>query len=105
MEKRILIDKRADKELRRFSRSIQIKFQALFQILEQKGQLEEPFGKKLSGAINLFEMRIRYQGQWRALYAYIEKDLILVLSAFVKKTQKTSPVELEKARKRLSDYK
>ena len=105
MVKRILIDKRAEKELKKFSRPVQLKFQALFEILENDGKLEEPFGKKLSGKVSLFEMRIRFQGQWRALYAYIEKNSILILSAFVKKTQKTPITELEKAKSRLNDYK
>jgi len=44
--KAVLIDKRAEKELKKFSRPVQLKFQALFEILEEDGKLEEPFGKK-----------------------------------------------------------
>lgn len=105
MEKTILLDKRAEKELKSFPRIIQLKFQALFEILEQTGKLEEPFGKKLSSRGNLFEMRVKHEGQWRAIYAYMQINAILILSAFGKKTQKTPIVEMEKAKKRLAEYK
>lgn len=105
VEKAVLIDKRAEKEIRKFTRTVQLKFQALFEILEQDGKLEEPFGKKLSGRDNLFEVRVKQDGQWRAIYAYIDKNSIIILCAFVKKTQKTPVTELEKAKRRLVDYK
>lgn len=104
MKKTIFIDRRAEKELKRFTRQIQLKFQAFFEILEHDGKLEEPFGKKLSGKEHLFEVRVKHQGQWRAIYAYKNEKIIIVLSAFAKKTQKTPIKELEKARKRLLDY-
>lgn len=105
VKKKVFIDKRAEKELKKFPRLVQLKFQALFEILELNGKLEEPFGKKLVGNTYLFEVRLKYQGQWRALYAYIIVDSIIVLSAFAKKTQKTPITELEKAKKRLHEYK
>ena len=104
MEKTVLIDKRAEKELKNFSRPIQLKFKTLFAILEKKGKLEEPFGKKLSGRENLFEIRVKQDGQWRSIYAYMDKNIIIILSAFGKKTQKTPIAELEKAKRRLADY-
>ena len=104
LAKTVFIDKRAEKELKSFSRQVQLKFKTLFVILEKKGKLEEPFGKKLAGRDNLFEIRVKHDGQWRAIYAYIEKDLIIILLAFAKKTQKTPQAVLEKAKRRLSDY-
>ena len=72
--------------------------------LKKIGRLEEPFGKKLSGMAHVFEMRVKHEGQWRALYAYLYKNSIVVLSAFAKKTQKTPRVELERVRKKLLGY-
>ena len=80
---------------------VELKFRALFEILEEKGRLEQPYAKKLSGEEGLFELRVRHRGQWRALYAYMKKSVIVVLSAFSKKTQKTPSKELAKAKKRL----
>ncbi len=102
--KTVCIDKRAEKELKKFPRCVQLRFQALLEILEEDGMLEEPFGKKLSGQPNLFEMRVKYQGQWRALYAYLQENQIIILSAFSKKTQKTPIAEIEKAKERKKYY-
>lgn len=104
VKKIVLIDKRAQKELNAFPHGVQLKFAALFQILEQSGKLEEPFAKKLAGKEKLFEVRVKYLGQWRGIYAYIESEHIIILSAFAKKTQKTPSKELELARRRLTEY-
>jgi len=104
VKKHVIIDPRANKELKKFSRVVQLKFKTLFEILETEGKLEEPFGRKLVGGENLFEARVKYMGQWRAIYGYREVEEIVILSAFVKKTQNMPLTELEKARKRLADY-
>jgi len=105
VKKIILLHVRAEKELLKFSRVVKLKFKGLFEILESTGKLEEPFAKKLSGQNDLFELRVRHKGQWRAMYAYIEDSSIIILSAFHKKTQKTPQSELNKASKRLQEYK
>ncbi len=104
MKKIVIVDRRTNKELQHFPIAVQIKFKALFKALEIYGKLEEPEGKKLIGNSGLFEVRVKYQGQWRAVYAYIKNDQIIILSAFAKKTQKTPKTELEKARNRLLEY-
>ena len=103
MKKSVIIDKRADKEIRKFGRKVLNKFRALFDILKDEGVLAEPFAKKLSET-GLFEVRVKYRGQYRALYAYFEKEYIVILTAFIKKTQKTPLHEISKAKKRLSEY-
>lgn len=105
MKKIIIVDKRSAKEINNFPREVQLKFRAMFIVLGNEGRLEEPDGKKLVGAAGLFEIRIKHQGQWRAIYAYVQDDNIIILSAFAKKTQKTPTSELDKAKKRLFDYK
>lgn len=103
-KKTVVIDRRTDKELQHFPVAVQVKFKGLFKALGIYGKLEEPEGKKLVGNSGLFEIRVKHQGQWRAVYAYIKNDQIIVLCAFVKKTQKTSKSELDKAKYRLLDY-
>ena len=39
------------------------------------------------------------------MYAYMTGNKIIILSHFMKKTNKTPKIEIEKARKRLDDYK
>ena len=105
MKKTVIVDRRGAKEIKKFPSIVQNKFRAVFAILESSGRIEEPVGKKLEGNNNLFEIRIKFRGQWRALYAYIAGDAIIILSAFIKKTQRTPPAEIEKAKKRLNEYK
>lgn len=51
------------------------------------------------------EIRIREaSGAFRVIYQAALQDVVLVLSAFQKKTQKTPLREIEKARDRLGDY-
>lgn len=102
VKKQVVIDPNAVKELRSFTASVQARFAAIFAILAAEGLLKEPFAKKL--AHDLFELRVRHNGQWRALYAYIDKQTIVILCAFNKKTQKTPAKEIHTAELRLRRY-
>jgi phage-related protein len=103
-QKIIRVDYRAQKELQSLPKTVQLKFITIFGLLERNGQLREPFGKKLSGAPRLFEMRVKCQGEWRSVYAYSEKEYIIVLSFFNKKTNQTPKAELFKAIHRFRTY-
>jgi phage-related protein len=105
LKKTVLLHKKAENELSKFPRIVGLKFKALFEILEKKGRLEQSFAKKLTGQDELFELRVTFQGQWRAVYAYVLRDTIVILSAFSKKRQKTPPKEIAKAEKRLLEAK
>ena len=102
MRKTVFVDRRADKEFRKLPRQVQFKFKALFEILEEEGKLEEPFAKKIS--FQLFEVGVKHLGQWRAIYAYLYENSVVILTAFSKKTQKTPLSELEKAKERRKNY-
>lgn len=103
VSKIILFDKRASKEIKKFPIQVIRKVSARIKNLAKHGELFEPFGKKLNK--NLFEMRIKFRGQWRVIYAYLTKNNnVIILSAFHKKTQKTPVKELEKAKNRLKGY-
>ncbi len=104
MKKSVRVDKRAEKELKRFPGDVYAKFIATFEILEMDGRLEEPYAKKIRNKKGIFEIRVRYKGQWRAIYAYLINNLIVILSAFRKKTQKTPLKEIQKAVNRLQTY-
>lgn len=102
MRKNIFVDKNAEKELRKFSEEVQLEFEAYFKILEIEGKLEPPHAKKISR--DLFEIRIKLQGEYRGFYAYIGKLDIVILHFFRKKTQKTPIKDLELAQKRYKQY-
>ncbi|MEN8254498.1 MAG: type II toxin-antitoxin system RelE/ParE family toxin [Verrucomicrobiota bacterium] len=75
--------------------AVQAEYIKLVEQLEQDGRLVEPYGKKLDKG--LFEMRIRRGGQVRILYFYQEKEYVVGVHGFVKKTQKTPQRELKQA--------
>jgi phage-related protein len=102
VKKIVEIDEKAFKELKSFSDEVQAKFFALFEILGVEGFLLEPYAKRINK--NICEIRVKHSGQWRALYAYIEKNKVIILSAFNKKQQKLPLKELHKAEQRLRRY-
>ncbi len=102
MKKVVTIDPSAAEELNSFPIAVRARFNDLFEILSLEGKLEMPFAKKVTK--NLFEIRVRTSGQWRATYAYFLETQIIILSAFQKKVQKTPKNELESALKRFKKY-
>ena len=77
----------------------------IFQVLKEYGLSSIiPHVKKLTGT-PLWEIRIMGQDNIRIIYAAIQKDSILVLHGFSKKTQKTPLREIETALKRHTDWK
>ena len=102
MKKKVVLDKRAEKELKKLTSDVKAKFIAYFDILARDGRLAEPYGKRLNK--DLFEVRVKYKGQYRAFYAYIQEDNILILVVFQKKSQKTPLKKIKTAYYRLGIY-
>ncbi|HZX49979.1 MAG TPA: type II toxin-antitoxin system RelE/ParE family toxin [Candidatus Paceibacterota bacterium] len=102
MRKEILYDKNALKELREFREEVQEEFAACIKTLKQEGQLEYPEARKV--ARNLFEIRVVHEGAYRAFYAYVMKESIVILHFFQKKTQKIPLKNLKLAQQRLKQY-
>lgn len=102
MKKNIFLDKHAEKELRELGEEVQLEFEAYLKILGLEGKLDFPHAKKISG--DLFEIRIKLEGEYRGFYAYIGKLDIVVLHFFRKKSQKTPIKNLELAQRRLKLY-
>ena len=73
---------------------------AYLDILEEMGtRVGEPVTKHLDGEI--WELRPLSN---RILYAYVKDNTFLLLHHFKKKTQKTPPGEIEKAKRELDDH-
>lgn len=102
MEKVLKIDYRAERELNKFSESVYYKFQGLIRILRIEGKIELPDGKKIGK--NLFEIRLKIDGEYRGIYAYIKGNIIIILHFFRKKSQKTPIKDLKLSQKRLKEY-
>lgn len=93
---------------RKFIESLQEKQQRkiirILTYIEEYGLITAiPHVKKLTGT-PLWEIRILGQDSIRVLYATIEKDIILVLHGFIKKSQKIPHKELETTINRLNDW-
>ncbi len=102
MKKEIFVDKSAKKELSKFSEEVREEFDAFFDNLREKGKLEFPEAKKVSK--NLFEIRVKFRGEYRGFYAYADKVYIVILHIFKKKTKKTPLKNLRLAERRLKKY-
>ena len=73
-------------------------------LLEEFGtKLREPYSKSLGDGI--FELRVKFASDIsRIFYFFYVDNKIILTNGFIKKTQKTPPGELEKARQYKADY-
>ena len=102
MSIKVFFDNKAQKEFKEFAEPVQMKFDSVLKTLRESGRLDFPDGRKIDK--NLYELRIKYQGEFRGLYAYIIQSQIVVLHFFRKKTQKTPIKDLKTAKRRLKFY-
>lgn len=102
MSIKVFFDNKAQKEFEEFTQPVQIKFDFLLRTLRESGRLDFPDGRKIDK--NLYELRIKHQGEYRGLYAYIIQSQIVILCFFRKKTQKTPIKNLKTAKRRLKFY-
>lgn len=66
-------------------------------------ELREPYSKHLSQGI--FELRAKVGSDiTRVMYFFYVDQHIILTNGFIKKTQKTPPKEIEKAKKYRADY-
>ena len=74
------------------------KIYKLIERLESEGRLLFPHARKLEGYKGLWEIRLLSKmGAVRIFYVYWERETVLLVSGFVKKSQKTPTRELERA--------
>ena len=104
MEIRFFRTARGDEPVLDYIVSLRVKDRArvegCLQVLAKIGRLDMPHGKKLVGQRGLFEIR---SGRHRILYAFHEGEAVL-LTAFLKKDQKTPKEEIDLALRRLTNY-
>ena len=101
-------DKKGKLPAREFLLSLDVKMRAkmasTISILQDNGyELREPYSRHLSEGI--FELRAKVGSDiTRVLYFFYVDRKIILTNGFVKKTQKTPPAEIEKAKKYRADY-
>ena len=102
MKKEIFIHMGARAELLEFPEAVREEFEGFFILLAEKGRLSFPNARKIGK--DLFEIRIKKRGEYRGIYAYSLKNLIIILHFFRKKTIKTPLSSIKLAQKRIKDY-
>lgn len=102
MKKIIVYDNRAIREFNKFTIDVKRDIGSLIETLSNEGRLDFPDGKRINK--DLFEIRVKRNGEYRGIYAYIVKDRIIILYFFRKKTQKTPLEVIKTSTKRLQRY-
>jgi phage-related protein len=98
------LDHRVDAELDSLPNDVRVNFVHIVELIEKNGPMNVgmPFIKHLEG--KLWEMRLHgSDGIARAICITATGQRVVVLHAFVKKTQKTPPRALEIARRRAKE--
>lgn len=104
MWKVVILNEVVDSELRALPPPMAARLAQIIELIETKGLEQLP--RNLSRHLDdkLWELRIRGRdGIARAIYVTITGKRVVILRAFVKKTQKTPPQELRLARQRAGD--
>ncbi len=96
---------RVEKEIQQWPVGILAAYAHLVELLADFGpDLRMPYSRALGAG--LFELRPRgREGIGRALYCYLEGRRVVVLHAFIKKTQGIPVRELSTARRRMNEVK
>lgn len=77
----------------------------LLRIIAAADQMPAQVLKKLAGTDGLWELRVKHDGNaFRLLSFWDGARIIVLLSAFAKKTEKTPVLEIEVAQRRRRDY-
>src|SRR5476651_1612197 len=100
----ITLNKVVDEELAMLDATLKAKFLHIAEMLESFGpeNVKEPYCKPLGN--KLWEIRMKGRpGIARAIYVTAKNKKIIVLHAFVKKTQNTPPKAIATALKRLKE--
>lgn len=99
-----ILDRRVERELDALAQDVRQKFARLVDLIERHGLLamREPYVKHLED--KLWEMRMKGKdGIARAIYVTAKGERVVVVHAFVKKTQRTPAGALAIARERAKE--
>ena len=99
-----ILDRRVERELEALAQDVRQKFARIVELIERHGLLamREPYVKHLED--KLWEMRMKGKdGIARAIYVTAKGERVVVVHAFVKKTQRTPAGALAIARERVKE--
>ena len=77
----------------------------VLRVVEELDRVPEQYLKKLVGTADLWEVRAQHGGDAFRLLGFLDGDeLVVLVSGFVKKTQRTPQREIARAEERKRDY-
>lgn len=84
---------------------MQEKIDWIFELIKSVDHIPQKYFKHLENSDGLFEIRIEFEiNIYRIICFFDEGNLVILLNAFQKKTQKTPKAELELAKKLKKQY-
>jgi len=101
----IILHPKAREVIRRFPKEVRMRLGRGLYRLQIGEQLGMPNSRPMPGvAAGVSELRVKAEdGSFRVFYYTASSRGVLVFHAFIKKTQRTPPLEIELARKRLKE--
>jgi len=91
--------------LKKQPEKVQNKIYKVIEIIETFERIPETYLKQIKGAKGLYEARIRIgKNIWRVFCFFDKGQLVILLTGFQKKTQKTPKKEIKKAQKLMLEY-
>ena len=74
-------------------------------IIEQRDRIPTTYLKYIEGTNGLFEVRVQLGNNIFRIFCFFDGNkLVVLLSGFQKKTQKTPPEEIKRAERLMTDY-
>ena len=90
---------------RTLAKDVLRKIYQVFILIMTEEQIPQKFFRSVVGVKGLYEIRIEEAGNiYRIFCCQDEGQLIILINAFHKKTQKTPPAEIEKAKRIMKEY-
>ena len=87
------------------SKKVQAKIEYVFELIKKVKRVPSKFLDHITGTDGLYEIRVEYQSNIYRIFCFFDKDnLIILLNAFQKKTQKTPKKEIKLAEKLKKEY-
>ena len=87
------------------SDNVQAKIEWTLNLIRVTRQVPEKYFKHLEGTKGLYEIRVELGNNIYRIFSFFDKGNLVVLgNAYIKKSQKTPKIELEKALKIMEEY-
>ena len=84
---------------------VQDKFDYVLMLVRSVARVPEKFLKHLTDTDGLYEIRVKYEGKIYRVFCFFDAGrLVVLLSGFQKKTDKTPPAELRRAALLKAEY-